>query len=249
MEEQDFYQKIENKKFILFKLFIEKFPNLYRKNINQLKGKYLIETVKLKSKIITDLKSGKVKYETIESLMEEENGFLSKIIVLCEFNEKEANNIMNIIKGFLKKCTEKFDVFDKILEFYTSFYSESKRKVIELIKNSIKLVKQKMIKEIIDLNLDKFVEDPNFKLNECLKESENIKYKYSLFFMPIYREKYQNEHLEKTEDEMFHSSIEALKDSFTRIINQKTSKEPFFEINYVETILRIIQNKNINLKE
>ncbi len=64
--------------------------------------------------------------------------------------------------------------------------------------------------------------------------------------MPIYREKYENEHLEKTEDDIFNGSTKALKDTFTKIINQKEKKEPFFEINYVEIVLRIVQNNQNN---
>ena len=40
-----------------------------------------------------------------------------------------------------------------------------------------------------------------------------------------------------------------MRDTFTRIINQKESKEPFFEISYSEIILRIIQNQNNNIND
>ena len=246
MEENDFYQKSENKKFILFKLFNEKFPDLIKKNKN-INGKYLIETINLKNKIFKDLNSGQVIYEIIENLLENENSFYNKIKVLTDFNDKEAKKLLDKIKDFVKQSQAKFDIFDIIIDYYNTFYNESKRETIQMIKDSIKFVKQKNIKQVLDLDINKFVENENFNLEQCKKEAENIKYKYSLFFMPIYREKYSNEHLEKTEDEIFNSTISILKDIFTRIINQKSTKEPFFEINYVEIILRIIQNKNNNI--
>ena len=247
MTENDFYQVGENKKFILFRLFSEKFPDLIKKN--KIGGKYLVETVKLKSKIYGDLTAGNVKYETIEYLMENEKNFLNKICVITDFNKKKGENVLNDVKGFLKKCSVKFNVFDKILEFYTTFYNDSKRELIRIIKDNLKLVKQKTIKEVINLELKKFVINENFNLDECVKESNKLKYKYSLFFMLIYREKYDSEHLEKTEDEIFNTTIEAMRNAFIKIINQKETKEPFFEINYVEIILRIIQNTNNNIKE
>ena len=246
MEENDFYQKNENKKFILFKLFNEKFPDLIKKNKN-INGKYLIETVKLKNKLFTDLNSGQVIYEIIENLLENEKSFYNKIKVLTDFNVKEAGKLLDKIKDFVKQSQAKFDIFDNIIDYYNTFYNESKRETIQMIKDNIKLVKQKNIKQVVDLDINKFIENENFNLDQCKKEAENIKYKYSLFFMPIYREKYSNEHLEKTEDDIFTSTINILKDIFTRIINQKSTKEPFFEINYVEIILRIIQNKNNNI--
>ena len=246
MEENDFYQKSENKKFILFKLFNEKFPDLIKKNKNK-NGKYLIETINLKNKIFKDLNSGQVIYEIIENLLENENSFYNKIKVLTDFNDKEAKKLLDKIKDFVKQSQAKFDIFDTIIDYYNTFYNESKREIIQIIKDNIKIVKQKNIKKVLDLDINKFVENENFNLNQCKEDAENIKYKYSLFFMPIYREKYSNEHLEKTEDDIFNSTIIILKDIFTRIINQKSTKEPFFEINYVEIILRIIQNKNNNI--
>ena len=46
------------------------------------------------------------------------------------------------------------------------------------------------------------IENNEFNLEASVNESENIKYKYSLFFMAIYNEKYIIENLEKTEQDI-----------------------------------------------
>ena len=85
------------------------------------------------------------------------------------------------------------------------------------------LTKEQHLIHLINLNQDKYIVDENFSFNDCLNDNEYLKYKYSIFFMPIYREKYENEHLEKTEEEIFNGTIKVFKDSFTKIINQRES--------------------------
>ena len=246
LDERDFYQRDETKKFKLFKFFNQNFQDLIKKGGKNLKGKYLIKSVELKNKINKDLNDGNVPYITIETLLQYEANFLDKIKVIVDFNNNEAKKLLNNIKSMVKKCLTKFDVFDKFIEYYSTFYRESKRDFIQLIKNKLNQTKEQNLIKLVNLAVDKYIIDQNFSYNNCVKDNENLKYKYSIFFMPIYREKYENEHLEKNEDEIFNGSIKALKDSFTQIINQKETKEPFFEINYVEIILRVVQNNQYN---
>ena len=246
LDERDFYQRDETKKFKLFKFFNQNFQDLIKKGGKNLKGKYLIKSVELKNKINKDLNDGNVPYITIETLLQYEANFLDKIKVIVDFNNNEAKKLLNNIKSMVNKCLTKFDVFDKFIEYYSTFYRESKRDFIQLIKNKLNQTKEQNLIKLVNLAVDKYIIDQNFSYNNCVKDNENLKYKYSIFFMPIYREKYENEHLEKNEDEIFNGSIKALKDSFTQIINQKETKEPFFEINYVEIILRVVQNNQYN---
>ena len=255
LDEKDFYQREETKKFKLFKFFNQNFKDLIKKGGKNLKGKYLIKSVELKKKIEKDLNEGNVPYITIDTLLQYENQFLEKIKVLVDFNNNEANKILNKIKSMVNKCLTKFEIFDKFIEYYSTFFKQSKRDLIQLIKNKLNLTKEQHLIKLINLNQDKYIVDENFSYNDCLKDNENLKYKYSIFFMPIYREKYENEHLEKPEEEIFNGTIEVFKDSFTKIIKQKETKEPFFEIMYVEIILRTYQyyqndkkilNKEIN---
>ena len=246
LDEKDFYQREETKKFKLFKFFNENFQDLIKQGGKKLKGKYLIKSVEIKNKINKDLNNGNVPYITIETLLQYEYRFLEKIKVIVDFNTNEANKVLNNIKSMVNKCLTKFNIFDKFIEYYSTFYRESKRDFIQLIKNKLNLTKEQNLINLVNLTADKYIIDENFSYNNCLKDNENLKYKYSIFFMPIYREKYENEHLEKTEDDIFNGSIKALKDTFTKIVNQKETKEPFFEINYVEIVLRVVQNNQNN---
>ena len=51
--------------------------------------------------------------------------------------------------------------------------------------------------------------------------------------MSIYKKKNETENLEKFEDDIFKESLNEYKDSLTRIIQQKQTKKPFFNIKYV----------------
>ena len=246
LEEKEFYLREETKKFKLFKFFNENFQDLIKKGGKNLKGKYLIKNVELKTKINKDLNEGKVPYAIIEKMLQYEYGFLEKIKVIVDFKNNEAKKIMDKIKEMVNKCLIKFDIFDKFIEYYSTFFRETKRDFIQLIKDKLKLTKEQNLIDLVNLGPDKYIIDKNFSYNDCVKDCENLRYKYSIFFMPIYREKYESEKLEKIEEYIFNDSIKALKDSFTKIINQRETKEPFFEIHYVEIILRVIQNYQYN---
>ena len=87
----------------------------------------------------------------------------------------------------VNKCLTKFNILNKFIEYYSTFYLESKRNLIQLIKNKLNLTKD---------NCD--------------------------------------------------GSTKALKNTFTKIINQKETMKPFFEINYVKIVLKVVQNNQNN---
>ena len=92
------------------------------------------------------------------------------------------------------------------------------------------------------------IENNEFNLETSVNESENIKYKYSLFFMAIY-EKNNFEKIEKNEQDIFDSSKNEFLNSMKRIIQQNETKEPFFEINNVNEIINVIKNRNDKMEE
>ena len=224
LDEKDFYQREETKKFKLFKFFNQNFQDLIKKGGKKLKGIYLIKSVELKTKIEKDLNEGKVPYKTVETILQYEPQFLEKIKVIVNFNTNEANKIINKIKSMVDKCLVKFKQFDKFIEYYSTFFRELKRGLIQLIKDKLNLTKEQHLIKLVQLNSDKYITDKNFSYNQCLEDCKNLRYKYSIFFMPIYRERYENEHLEKNEEEIFNYSIKSFKESFTRIINQKETQ-------------------------
>ena len=92
-------------------------------------------------------------------------------------------------------------------------------------------------------------EKEKFNYKDSIKEAENLKYKYSLFFMPIYKIIYMNENFEKSEIDMLNQAIKAFETTMTKIILQRQSKNPFFEIEYIGEIMKVIRSKSNGLKD
>lgn len=105
----------------------------------------------IKSKISTDLSENKIKYDITYNLMDKENTFYKKILVITDQDEKEAKKIYDKINESLKICEEKIKKFELIEEFYSLFYNNTKQEIINLLKNKIYELKQKNINEILDI--------------------------------------------------------------------------------------------------
>ena len=254
MKEKDFYTKEETDKFLLFKIFFKKCRELIANpEINQ--GRYLSASLEIKYRILNNLRKNQVGYDVINNLIDETNSFYNKILVIVEDplkkhnDEKEAQDIYNNLKESLEKCKKKFAQLELIEEYYNTFFSYSKKDIIILLNQKLNNYKKKFISEI--LNTDRLVEDnESFHLEEAIEESKNIKYKNSCFFMAIYLKKNnENYETEKNENDVFNEAKASYLDTLTRIINQKESKEPFFEINNVKEIMKAIQNKNNDMKK
>jgi len=61
---------------------------------------------------------------------------------------------LNNIKSMVNKCLTKFDVFDKFIEYYSTFYRESKRDFIQLIKNKLNQTKEQNLIKLVNLAVD-----------------------------------------------------------------------------------------------
>ena len=243
--ENDFYQKEETPKFVLFKLFFEKCGDL----INEGKlsdGTYLVESLDLKNKLKNNFILLTIRYELLINLMADDNSFYNKIFVIYDEDEQKAKDIFEKIKTAIKECLKKFEIFEIIMDYFNTFYNNSKKELINIIKNSLIYLKQWNVNEIIKLDENELIKFKGFDLKEIQEQSKNIKYKNSLFFMGIYKKKSETETLEKSEDDIFQESLNEYKDSLIRIITQKQTKEPFFNIKYVNEIMAIVQNNNMD---
>ena len=247
LTEEEFYQKKESKNFILFKYFFEKCTDLI-KNEEILNGKYCLESVKVKSKIEDDLSKSQVKFETMNNLIDYDT-FYKKILIIYDKDEQKSKNIYDKIKNDLQSCNKLFLKFEKIKDFYNTFLKNTKQTIINSIKKALNQLKQKNLDEILKLDEKTIIENDGFNLEEAINESENLKYKDSLFFMAIYKEKYNIENLEKTDQEIFDSSKNEFLNSMKRIIQQNETKEPFFEINNVNEIINTIKDNDDNMEE
>ena len=270
MKEKDFYNIEINEKFRVFQLFLEQILDLM-KNETISEGEYFIQTMVIKNKILNDLNTSKVPYNVINNLIntkkeeflnekneiineniEEEisiNNFYKKILVIVDKNEEEAKNIFKKLKKNLVICKERFKKFKIIEEYYNTFYQKTKKNIIKEIKKKLDDLTKMNIDEIINLEEDNLIDDETFDLKESVEESKKIKYKNSFFFMTIYREILENGRNNlKSEDIIFNDSLNNYKKIIPEIINQKASKKPFFEIDYIKKLMKATQNKENNLE-
>ncbi len=171
-------------------------------------------------------------------------------MVIFDRDKKASRDVYDKIKKNFEICTNKFEKFEIIEEYYNIFFKNTKQRIINEIGKRLNQLKQKNIDEIVILNEKDIIEDNEFNLELSIKESENIKYKDSLFFMSIYNEKKNNEFFDISEKQIFDEAKKEFDNSLTRIINQPETKEAFFEINNINEIMNVIKNKeNYNMEE
>jgi len=133
VKKDDCYQKEETQNLLLFKLFFEKCRGLLNdQDISE--GKYLNQSMLIKIKIEDDLKQSIIRYDVYNNLIDENNSFYKKILVILDGKE---NKIYEKIKGNVNICRNKFDKFEKIKDFYDTFYYSSKKEIIKLIKEKL----------------------------------------------------------------------------------------------------------------
>ena len=251
IKKKDFYSKEETRNFNLFKLIFQNYEEIVKKNK---KGKYIKETLKMKEEIYNELYRLEIVYETINNIFDEENTFYPRLLLICD-KEEEIIELNNKVRVALQACREKLSIFEKIEEFYNTFLSETKKEIIAILRTTIFELRKKKLEELLQLKENKIIKDDNnnidnnfFNYDESVKESQNIKYKYSQFFMAIYKFINMNENFRKSEREIFNESINAYRNTITKIITQKESKIPFFEIEHINEIMKVIGNKSNNLQ-
>ena len=248
ISKNDFYFKEETRNYFLFKIFSQKCQNLFKNK----KGKYVKETLKRREEILEELIDLKVVFDKINDIFDEERTFYNRLLLICDKGEEQINKINDKLMDVIKICRTKISTFEKIEEYYNTFYSVTKKKVIELLRIKIFELKKKKLEELVKIKEVEVItinDIEHFYYIKSVQESQNLIYKYSLFFMAIYKIIYMNENFQNTENQIFNNSINAFKNILSRIIKQKETKEPFFEIQYINEIMKIITNKNNNLQE
>ena len=249
LKQSDFESKEENKNLKFFGLFMEIY-NGNEKLKNSLKDcKYIIKSLEIKEKIIKDLNDRKVLFHVINELIINEKIFKEKLKIITNNQQEEY---FQDLKKSLDICKNRCEQLETVKEYYTQFYKETRKHEIKLIKDKLKYLENKDISYIInkkdyfDENEDNTEKKIKFNFNEALKESENLRYIKSKFFMAIYT---KNKDTYKTEDERFKKSIENYRELITNIIEQKEKNLKFFEIKDVNEILDIVYIQNDKLKD
>ena len=247
LKEVDFYKKEVDLNFEIFKLFFEKCGQLIN-NKEFDKGKFLSKSLKIKNEIKNDLSTNKVKFELMNNLIDEDNLFYNKILVIFDNDKDNSIKIYEMLKENLEKCKNKFKQFETIEDYYNTFYKKSKADIINEIKSKLEILRNAFVNIILNTKNNEFINNKDFNYDITIKETENIKYKYSLFFMSIYNEKYNSESIYKDENSIFIETKNNFRKTMTKIINLKETNESFYNIPNINEIIKVIKDGNNNLQ-
>ena len=229
-DENDFYQQGNSSKLIFYNNFIKKCNALYIAYINT-KGTYPYTVNKIKKKILNVFQNGKIKYKIIS-----ERKYEKKIKLITK--ENEAQLILGKLENYIIKCNNFFNSVENILDYYLKFFPISKKSKIELINQKLKYYKENEdISQIIKMDINKFFDEENI----CM---DNIKYKYSKFFILIYRNHYKKD---KSEEIILEESIDDFKKTFEEIIEKLESNLSLYEINNIDLIVKESSKPEFNL--
>ena len=246
INENDFYKKEKSPEFIFYSIFINKCQKLY-KNFEDIKGTYPNSIKLLNNKILEDLKNGNIKFELLGSSLSEGQSFVDKINLLTS-EKNESKLLYEKLKNNFEHCQKDFSSIEIIIEYYSTFFSNSKEDLIKEIKEKQKEYKEeKNINELINMDIKNFFNIKNFYLNEAIEEAKNIKYKYSNYFMIIYKNHYEKYNLEKSEEKILKESINDYINIIKYIIEKLEMKLSLFEINNIGLIIKESLNPGFNL--
>ena len=112
MTKEDFYQKEENQRYQLFKLFWERCGD-FRKNQNIAQGNYLNEIILIKYRLINEIRNHDISYEIINNIIEEMD-FYNKLDTLFKSENMDTKQIFIQLLNDVKICRERFEALEKI---------------------------------------------------------------------------------------------------------------------------------------
>lgn len=199
--------------------------------------------------MLEDLNESKLNFSLIKGLIDindihyKNNLFYQRILILVNRNENSGKKIFDKIKEDLINCINKVNKFELIENYYKTFLENEKKDIIPILEEKLKEFQRKNLNEIVIMNEQNIIPNKEFNFEEAIQESKNLKYIDSSFFMIIYNEKKDSKYNESTDKEILNESIKEFQDTFKRIIQLNETKEPFFEIPYVEKILNVISTK------
>ena len=126
----------KSSKFILYSKFINKCKNLYN-NFKDINGIYPNSIKKINDKILKDLKNGNIIYEILRRSMVDDKEFRNKISLITS-DENENKLLFEKLKNNFEQCQKDFNSIEIILEYYSTFFKNSKEDLIKIIKKSIR---------------------------------------------------------------------------------------------------------------
>ena len=132
IDKNDFFNKEKNSKFILYNTFINKYKNKY-KDFEDIKGTYPNSIKLINDKILKDLVNGNIKFEILRTSMLDDKDFQNKINLILS-DENEVKILYEQLKNNFEQCQKDFNNIEIILEYYSTFFSNSKEDLIKIRK-------------------------------------------------------------------------------------------------------------------
>ena len=206
LNETDFYNIEDNKIFLLFKSFFEECRDIIDNNDIVAKGKFLYQSKSIKKKILKNLEENNILYFMTRNLIDENDSFYKKILVIID-NENKAKEIYENFKKNIQKCDRLLKYKSKIENYYLYFFKSSKSDLINLMQADFNGYEILSISEIFQKFSDlhkslciscqqcnsKFIDIESCEcFQNIAKQSENIKYMNSSFFKAIYQFEIKN---------------------------------------------------------
>ena len=245
LDEDDFFQKEKTVNYLFFEAFANDCKNLYQK-YKDIKGSYPYKLNINISRILKDLNENNIKFNVLKNCILEGPEFENKIKSLIQ-DEENGILLYNKLKSNFEKCQKDFSDIEIIIDYYSTFFSNNKEDMINILKKKQKEYKEdKNINELINLDIKNFFNIKNFYLNEAIEESKNIKYKNSSMFMVIYKNNYEKDKLDKSEEKILKESINDYIELIKEIIEKLEFKVPLYENKFIELIIKEILNTDFD---
>ena len=200
-KENDIYsQEKSPSNFELYKLFVE---DEFINDDYYLNAKYFQHTSELNGKIFSNMKDLKIPYLKLSKSIEINNEiFLSNMKIIFINENNKPDELFNNICENLNNCSNKIRQLEKIYEYLKTFEPKNGEILFKQIGKIIKNLKRKSIKEILEENETKKIE--NYDL--LFEKSKNLRFKFSIIFMKIY-DQLKNENIDYDEIKLFQDSV------------------------------------------
>jgi len=178
--------------------------NLVQKHEKLVNTKYLMFTLKLQDEIINLFKKGEIKYNEISPWMStpKKDILRERLNILSFHNEEDVNNCFISINKYLKRIQLISGYIKQLLSVLKEFFESSHKINIELLENFEKEIKDDMIKNIENKNIQDKYEEIH-KILPDLTKYTNLK--NSIFFIKFFQEKKMKNPL-KNEKDIFEES-------------------------------------------
>ena len=168
------------------------------------KTKYLMNAIKIKDKILSQIKKGEVNYNSLIKIWLPKNRaiFKEKLRILFFNNANDVEESMKIINEKKANVFKELQYINKVFQILKEFFENQHKNNILKIEQVVKAIKTGMLNEIEKPEIKKIVEEIH-----NIFEPQEIEYKGllkdSMFFLQLYRAKKVSNIYVNRESEIF----------------------------------------------